>query len=166
MKKSEFVALVADGNVRVAAEMVGVGYQVFLQWPEDLPQDKCDRICGAARRHGVRLPQNWLGEPSPYLWRNKDMYFYFYRRGLMRAKNGRIPRMIRRVYEKRVYGQPVIALKERLALKEREKGKKIGYAAINLEPSPPCRNRDEVSQFRTRKEARRDVVLPKKPRPK
>ena len=62
MKKTEATKLLG-GTPTAAADAMGITYQAYSQWPEDLPSRLRDRVQAAiARKH---LPAEMLGELPP-----------------------------------------------------------------------------------------------------
>lgn len=41
------------GTMKAVGDALDITRQAVSQWPEDLPQDKSDRLVGAAVRHGL-----------------------------------------------------------------------------------------------------------------
>lgn len=133
MKKSEVIQLIASGDARVTAEFLGIQFRTFEQWGEELNQDQQDKVRGCCMRHGVRPPRAWRGIPSPYIWRDLDGRFYFFRRGKMRERNGKIPYKMRRPH--------LDGNRFRLS-KQKKKSRPKTVAA----PEGACFNRDELKR--------------------
>ena len=60
MKKAEAIALLG-GSPKEIARVLGLTPQAIYQWPDELDQERIDRVIGAA----VRLGRWPLQEPTP-----------------------------------------------------------------------------------------------------